>query len=291
MPPKPDNKNKKNIKNKPNSKKKQNVYEVDPVQILVNVLAILIGGSILIGLIYLFFKTYNPKQRYFVNKANYAYKTIQKELVSYYKERGYVYTSKDEKVDEFCLLIGKKFSGKSPDCKNDNGMMKTNFKFKGTKIEIMGMEKPPFEAGGTLAKDIMIDVNGADRGENELGIDRVPVRLFSTERMGGLMAPLNCSHTDMMELGIEYAPICNNGAEIDFMTTKIPFGYDIFQIGGPKGETKTINRDVPYLRADCTAFGGDMAGLDEYCDAKGFYWNKECYDEFECAVWISKVKM
>lgn len=290
MPPKPD-KNKKNLKNKQPAKKKTDLYAVDPVQILINVIAILIGTTIIVGLIYMFFVTYNPKQKYFVRKANYAYKTIQKELVSYYKEHGYIYKSKDEEIDEFCVLMGSKYSEKAPDCKDNHGIIKPNFKFKGTKIEIMGMEKPPFEAGGTLAKDIMIDINGAGRGDDELGVDRVPVRIYSTERMGGLMAPVNCSHTDMMELGIEYAPICNNGAEIDFMTSKIPFGYDIYQIGGPKGRTKPINRDVPYLRADCTAFGGDMAGLDDYCENKGFYWSKECYDEFECSVWISKTKL
>ena len=169
--------------------------------------------------------------------------------------------------------------------------MKTNFVFKNKKIEILGMEQKPFERGDVLVKDIIIDTNGTGKGDDEIGQDRVPVRIYSTARMGGLISPVNCSHQDMIDFGLEYADICHNGPEINFMATKIPFGYDIFQIGGPKGKTKALNRDIPFLRADCAAFGGDMANLDDYCEVRGYYWTQQCYDEYECAVWISKEKM
>lgn len=280
MPPKPKNKNKKN-----------SIYDADVTEIVKKVITIL--TTILFVLVFLtaVIKTYNPKKKFFISRANYAYKKIQDELAPYYKKQGYVYTSQDEKTDEFCILLGKKYSKTYPDCRDNRGIPKTNFVFKGTKIEIIGMEKPPVKKGGTLVKDILIDTNGSGRGDDEIGSDRVPIRIYSSGRMGGLLSPLNCNHKDTIEFDIEYADICHNGPEIDFMTTNIPFGYDIFQIGGPKGQTKALNRDIPYLRADCSAFGGEMADLEDYCDRKGYYWTQSCYDEYECAVWISKTKL
>lgn len=265
--------------------KKSNTSETSVLNIAVAVILIIAVSTA----IYFGVKIYNPKKQKFIKGSNYAFKILQSEVYDYYKENKAVYTSKDDVVDKFCRIVGEKYSKDGADCTYSKGIMKKNFTFKNTKIEIWGMEKPAYDFEGTLVKDFIIDTDGENKGDNTLGSDRVPIRIYSTNRMGGLISPVNCKHSDDSDFDIPYASICSNSEEINYMAEKVPFGFDVYQIGGKQGKTKAILRDVPFLRADCAAFGGEMAA-GYYCDEKGMYWLQDCYDEYTCAVWLSKTK-
>lgn len=233
-----------------------------------------------------YFKGYNPKVRNYIVKTNYAYKTIEKEAMDYYKKNGEIYKDKESTIDEFCTLLSNKYSKNGGDCIRDAFGIKKNFEFKNG-VAIYGMERAPFALLDTLVKDFIIDING-DKGENTIGIDRVPVRVYSKERMGGLLSPVNCKADDVKDFGIFYSPMCQAGVDIDFMTQNIPFGFDVAQIGGDEGKTRLLNRDVPFARADCIAFGGEMVAADEYCETRGYYWLPACYHEYPCSVELAK---
>lgn len=273
-----------------NNTKRKNITKK---QTETNILNIIVAVVLIIAIstaVYFGIKIYNPKKQKFIKGSNYAFKILQSEVYDYYKKNKTVYTSKDEVVDKFCKIVGEKYGKDIADCSYSNGIMKKNFTFKNTKIEIWGMEKPPYDFEGTLVKDFIIDVDGGDKGDNLMGSDRVPIRIYSTNRMGGLISPVNCKHSDDADFDIPYASICANSEEINYMAEKIPFGFDVYQIGGKQGKTKAILRDVSFIRADCAAFGGEMAA-GYYCDEKGIYWLQDCYDEYVCAVWLSKTKL
>ncbi|MBR5774502.1 MAG: hypothetical protein IKY44_06600 [Clostridia bacterium] len=68
------------------------------------------------------------------------------------------------------------------------------------------------------------------------------------------------------------------------MDSKIPFSYDVIQVGGKDGKSRRLNQNVPFLRADCIAFGSEILGADEYCEKRGYYWLTACYHEYFCAI-------
>ena len=50
-----------------------------------------------------------------------------------------------------------------------------------------------------------------------------------------------------------------------------------------EGKIKKVTLDVSFVRADCAAFGGDIVA-DDYCNEKGIYWLKRCYEEYYCGI-------
>ena len=73
------------------------------------------------------------------------------------------------------------------------------------------------------------------------------------------------------------------------MQTNIPFGYNVRQIGGPKGESRFLNRNVSFLRADCVAMGGELLSPYDYCERRQYHWLSACYDEYPCSIDSSRM--
>ena len=250
-----------------------------------------VGYSIAIILVIWFFKwayfdVYKPEEKKYISHSRYAYKLIQKELTEFYKKDKFVYESMTQDIDPFCEVLKEKYD---PLGSCGVGVIGAEQNIKLPKgITLHGFEKRPYDFEGTLAKEIIIDVNGL-KGENTLGVDRAPIRIYSTGRLGGMISPVNCNIMDMRDFGIPYASsVCSAGIDIDFMNSKIPFSFSIFQIGGKKGESKYIARNVTFLRADCQAFGGELTGMVDFCEAKGYQWATACYHDYFCAIELTK---
>ena len=270
---------------KSNLKKRQK--KLEELKSLFNIIAIIISVFLFIGAIKIGIKIYNPQKKNYIKNTNLAYELIRKELNQVYKTQKYVIKSIEE--DNVCELLGQKLSSSGGNCYNTSQNYSFNFKIKRTDIEILGLEKPAYNLEGNLVKDFIIDINGS-KGENRFGVDRVPVRLYSTGRLGGNLSPINCSKDDEKDYYFYYSPICAGEPEINFMATNTPFGYDVMQIGGKKGVSNKLNRDIPFLRADCIAFGGELIA-GEYCDAKGYSWLSACYHDYLCATELSGAKL
>ncbi len=227
-------------------------------------------------------KIYNPAQKKYVKNSNIAYQKIQKEINSIYKEQKQLFNDSE---DMLCQKLSDKLSRTGGNCYNTSPNYIENFTIGKTKIEIWGLEKPAYRYEDTYVKDFFIDIDGP-KGENSFGIDRVPVRVYSSGRLGGTLSPINCNKEDEERYGFYYAPICAGSQNINYLSTNIPFGYDVMQIGGPDGVTNKLNRKVPFLRADCIAFGGELIAGD-YCEARQFSWLQACYHEYLCAIELS----
>ena len=276
------------------SKKKRKLdQEIDLGEFLGKIFAFFVIVGSISFILYCYFNVYNPEKQAFIKGSEYAYDQLQTKVQEIYNERKYIFKTEGETEDEICkhflsenlkdggnCMVGKK-----------TGIIRRNFTFRKTKIDILGFEQPAFEMGGTLVKDIMIDVDGELKGENTVGKDRIPVRIHSTGRLGGLVTPVNCSTVDLKDYDFDKSLLCIGAEEINYLGVNEPFGYDVAQIGGDKGKTRLINRNVPLLRADCMAFGGDMFPSDGYCDAKRYPWLAACYDEFPCSVRFSYKKL
>jgi len=252
------------------------------------VIGVFVGLVIIIYCIWAYFVLYNPKKHDFYKKSTIAYIKIEKELFEIFEKQNYLFKEDNSDNNLFCIELSKRLSLKKGYCPVLKSMYpEKNFTIKKTNIEILGLEKPVFKVNGVAVKDIIIDVDGEKKGENIIGIDRIPVRMYSTGRLGGMLSPINCKAQDQKDYDFIMSQFCNGSESVNYLETNEPFGFDIKQIGGDNGRTRKISSNIPFLRADCAAFGGDMLDLDEYCEDKKYYWLKACYEEFPCSVSIS----
>jgi len=231
---------------------------------------------------------YKPEEKNYIAKSKTVYLTIQDELGEYYKKNGFIYENTQDTQDKFCEVLRKKYSTLAGDCNVENrSIEKENIEFKKGKMTIHGFSNPPYYLYGVLVKDLFIDVNGK-KGANKFGIDRVPVRIYSNGKLGGMISPINCNKEDYESKDVPYSKICPADITINFMDTKKPFAFNVMQIGGKQGRTRILNKKVSYLRADCVAFGGEMIGAIEFCNLKNYHWLTACYHEYRCAIGMGR---
>ena len=238
--------------------------------------------------IFFFTKTYNPEEAKLIKGTKYAFLKLQKEAVDLFEEEKFIFKHDDPNDMTYCIRLAKKYAKMgSFNCNPTKlGAPYKNFTFKGTNIEVWGLEKPPFNANGFLVKDVLIDVD-SEKGENKVGSDRFVLRIYSSNTNAGMITPVNCKIDDEKKWDLRRSLYCAGGAEIDFLTVNKPLGFNIMQIGGDKGKTQKINSNVPFLRADCLAFGGAMTGSEDYCDDSMLYWLNACSDELYCHITLA----
>lgn len=272
------------------SKNTKKTPSINILAILIRVIIIIASIALIVLFVWLYFNVYKPEEKRFIKNSRIAYNKISNVIYEIYKEKQCVYEKPDEARDSVCEILAKKLSKNSlGNCmRNPTGMPQLNFVIKNTKIAIYGLERPSVsQDNNNIIKEFIIDVDGEEKGENEVGKDRVPVQIHSSGRMGGRLMPVNCNVKDMINYGMPMSKSCPMGTELNFLTTNVPFGFDVNQIGSAEGKIKKITSDVSFARADCAAFGGEVLG-DEYCNDKGIYWLKRCYEEYYCGFEPSK---
>ena len=228
------------------------------------------------------FCVYKPKEKNYVKQTRYAYSLIEKEAMNLFRTEGHVF---DEEAiyDKLCQQLANKYSKRLKECRVTNGVAEPNIRFNKGGAVVYGLNSKPYKYGGTLVKDILIDING-DKGENQVGIDRTPVSIYSSGRLGGMLTPANCKAENVRKYGLRYSPLCGVGADVEFIDSKYPLSYNIIQIGGRKGQSRYISRNVSFLRADCSAFGSELLGMDDFCESRSYQWMTACYHEYYCAI-------
>lgn len=233
---------------------------------------------------------YQPEKIEYIKLSRYAYKAIQSEVTTVFRENGYVFNPDIKNDDTLCQkLISKYAQNGSGSCSGFNPISaELNFVFKNKKLSVYGLEKPLFDVSGSKVKDIIIDVNGEDKGENQVGIDRTIIRIYSSGRAAGIITPVNCSSGDEKDYGLKKSFYCIGSQEINYLTTDTPLAFDIEQIGGDNGKTRTVGKRLPFLRADCSVFSGEIINADDYCSEKMLYQLRSCDDEYVCNITISK---
>ena len=271
-----------------NTRRSLDEIEIDGFAFFIATLKVILVVGMIWFVLHFFFVVYKPKEKAFIKGSKMAYSNIEEVANEYFKLHGALFKDPNALVDDFCNVLADKFGKNGGNCKvAPDSFPKENFVFKGTDVTVYGMERKPFDVWGTPSKDILIDING-QKGENMLGVDRVIVRLHSTGRMGGLLAPVSCDASDKKDYDVTYSPMCPNGVKHSFLTTNIPFGFDVIQIGGKNGKSRKIASNINFMRADCIAFGGEIVSADELCERRGWHWLEACYDEFPCEVELSK---
>ena len=264
--------------------------EIDAGKFFLTIFYVIFGIGAIWFSIWFFKDVYKIEEKNYIKSSKYVYKIFQDEVIDFYKSKGYVFDEKNENDDEFCQLMIKKYAkNKNGTCNNTNPLMPIqNFEFKNKKITVYGLEKPVFDVYGTFVKDILIDVNTDNKGNNTVGSDRVILRIYSSGRVGGVVTPVNCSRQDEIEYGFKTSTYCIGSPEVNYMILNIPLGFDIEQIGAEDGKTKTVGKNLGYLRADCTALDGFITGADEYCSEKMLYTLKSCDEDYSCNITLTK---
>jgi len=279
------------------SRRNQRTSKYDSVEmedLIINSIKNVFAVLLIIGLLYaggwMYFVAYNPEKQRFIKRANAAYNIIQEEVLKFYNVHEYVWNEDQRGIDPICSEIAKKHSKLGGNCVIKQGILSKNFTISKLKTDIYGLERPAVAEEGTLVKDIMIDVDG-EKGPNELGRDQVIIKIYSKGLLGGKLIPANCKMLDFLDYGIPRSYLCAPGVEINFMETNVPFGYDVTQFREdkpPKEQFRRITRNVPFLRADCAALGGEYFGGSDYCDKRGYAWIRSCSNDYECKMELSK---
>ena len=113
-------------------------------------------------------------------------------------------------------------------------------------------------------KDFVIDIDG-EKGKNEVGVDRFPLRLYRGGLIDGTLIPTDCAN---------FSPAaCNNGStsngtrkQINFANTTDVISYDIYKIeeasadsSEEEGSSKAylVASNKSYIQADCGIYGGE----------------------------------
>ena len=240
---------------------------------------------------YLYFTKFQPAKRTFARKCSAAWNIIQTKTFSLYRKQGYLFDGKFRLGRNFCeeLALDIADEKQAIDCRPDpSDKPVRNFTLKGTKTDILGLEKPFMVQEGIIFKDIVIDVNGAYQGKNSIGEDRMLLRVYSNGFMAGKLSPVNCKLSDEKDYGIKKSPYCADSPEVDYLEEKFPFAFDVTQTGADLGRTRHLRSGISFARADCVASMGELLYLDEYCSQKGIYQLKTCFDDVPCNVSLSK---
>ena len=154
---------------------------------------------------------------------------LQKELYGFHISNGKkIYTSPKEIRDKFCEHLAEKYAVGEFECSifvldNEANITLENG------VKIYGFEIPPHKSYGTLVKDIIIDVDGVE-GKNEIGIDRLPLRIYSTGMLGGKIIPVNCNSEDEKNFDMTKSAYCPPGHEVNYLTQPYPISYDAYQL-------------------------------------------------------------
>ena len=265
-----------------NSFEKLNEINID--EVILASFKIIFVVSIVSFVLYAYFGIYKPKEKKYIKHSRLAYKLIEQEARDIYRKQGYVYSLEDTE-DKLCLQLAKKYSSKTYDCTiSKRGTMITNVKLpKG--VSVYGMNMPAQDYSGNIIKDIIIDIDG-DKGENIFGKDRAGLTVNSQGRLGGMLTPINCNLENKKDYEMRYSHICQMGDNTNYMDTNVPFGFNLIQVGGKEGKSRYVSNNVPFLRADCTGYGSELLGMDDFCERRSFHWLTACYHEYACAIEI-----
>ena len=248
-----------------------------------------IGMAIL--LTWYYFNVYKPEEKAYINSARYAYKIFYDEIMGTEGKPGYAFGNSKYDDINFCQHMVDKYSKtKIGYCNNFNPITPVeNFVFKDKKYSVLGLEKPSHMDKGVLVKDIIIDYNTEQKGENRVGVDRAIMRLYLTGNYKGTISPVNCNKQDELEYGLKSPLFCAGSTGLNEMALNIPLGYDIEQTNTETGEIKYIGKNLPILKADCRAFDGNITDPGEYCSDKMLYTLKGCDDdEYICKMILTK---
>lgn len=274
------------------NKNSQFDQEIDAGKFFLGIFYVFLAIGVIGLLTWFYTSVYKPKEQAYIKGSRYAYTILHKEMKEMYKTQGKVFNERAKNDDAFCWdMVNKYAKNNEGSCNNFNPLSPLqNFVVKGKKITFYGLEKPPFAVDGAWAKDILIDVDGEENGENQVGVDRTILRLYSHGRIGAILTPVNCSREDEAMYGFKKSVYCAGSMEFDYLTYNKPIGFDIDQIGGDGGKTRTVSHNISFIRADCTALGGEITGADDYCDEKMLYELKACDgdDDSVCDIVLSK---
>ena len=268
-------------------KNKNSVLDRDITEEAFAILKFLLIAGFAFLVVFLFFKFYNPKKHNTIKRSMYLLNLFQSEVTKIYTENKKVFAPEASNPDMLCQRLAEASGAVSYDCLDDGVTYKRNFVIKKKRIEVYGLEKPPYKLEETYVKDFFIDVDTSRKSENIIGVDRFPLRIYSDNYMGGMITPINCSKDDEVAFSLTTSPVCAGGTGINFLATDFPFGFDVYQVGADGGITRYLNRGIAFLRADCNAYGGEMLAWDDYCNGR-YYWHKTCYNDEPCGIQPSK---
>ncbi len=266
---------------------KRSALDRDVTEEVFAIIKFIVIAGIIYLILFLFFKFYNPKKHITVKKSMYLLNTFQTEVNKIYSADKRVFSYEPTNPDMLCQKLADALSVRSYDCADDGTSFKKNFTIKKKKIEVYGLEKPPYKLEETYVKDFFIDIDLSRKSADTIGVDRFPLRIYSDGYMGGMITPINCSKDDEVAFSLTTSPVCAGGSGLNFLATDFPFGYDVYQVGADGGKTRYLNHGIAFLRADCNAYGGEMLAWDDYCNGR-YYWHKTCYNDEPCGIEPSK---
>ncbi len=257
--------------------------EIDAGKFFLTLFYIFFGIGMIALLIWFYFNVYKPEERAYINSARYAYKILNEEIV----HDKFELSNKRTRDEDFCQYMIRKYSKTgSGSCNNFNpGVPVENFIFKDKNISILGLEKPSYTDKGILVKDVVIDYNTEQKGENRVGVDRILMRMYLTGDFKGIITPANCNKQDELEYDVKSPIFCVGSTGMNELAMNVPLGYDIEQTNAETGEKRIIGKNLPIIKADCRAFDGMIVDAGEYCSDKMLYALKGCDDdEYTCKI-------
>ncbi|MBR1617146.1 hypothetical protein IJ670_03255 [bacterium] len=274
---------------KDNTKIKKKRRNIDSSGFYPNLFKVSSVVVLIIGVFYAIYQMYFTPEKTLSRGCRHAIEILQNEADKMYASKGYVFDQGAANDGSFCNTVGTKYSKFSVKCYNtDIKKIMRNFTI-WHRVTIYGLEKPLTKSETEAYKDIVIDVNG-DFYPNKIGVDRVPVRIYSEGPHAGEIMPVNCNKQDEAIYGYKISKYCSRDSETNYLAQNVPFGYNVIYYGADAASLKrnVLEKNVSYLAADCKAKNGQGFAGTEYCENAPVPWLYRCYEKGSCEFVVSK---
>lgn len=133
-------------------------------------------------------------------------------------------------------------------------------------------------------KDIVIDIDGVDKGVNKQYVDKIPLRIFLGSEYAGIVQPINCGTYDNVYNNTALtSPYCTSGKNADYLSDDSIISYDVYrQINKDSTDASMVAAAQPALKADCMAYGDEGIYSKTACNTKAFNIHHKCLTKDNC---------
>lgn len=207
-------------------------------------------------------------------------------------------TLNGNEVDWLCAQLSDALSlDEEPNCSISASIDDVNFVFTNG-ITVHGLTnewKLPFENAPFFYKNILVDVDGPEKGLNKLWADQFPLRIIGGKGRGaeGLIMPVNCgaeqAYNNATEELVDVAPEARNpycgSSTKDYTIDKDTISFDIYRAVSTEENAKAelIATGLSPLEADCMALGSSAGYFSvPECSSKGIHILTKCATISNC---------
>lgn len=203
--------------------------------------------------------------------------------------------------DWYCIHLADTFNLTTPvKCEKTLGKDTINMRLPNG-VEIKGLTNEWLEAPSSeyYIKNILVDIDGFDKGLGKLWVDQFPLRIYNGSIYTGQVVPTNCADDGIDETSSDYtgsdddvstkphsykSPYCKGNTTNTAMDDTI-ITYDVYKAESADETSRAVlvASNLSLMEADCGAYGGSGIYKAKQCDSNARIL-PECATVQNCAI-------